>query len=196
MDVAADPSARTIEAGADDRARRIVLGALLAELLVLVATGVALFFVYRPSGARSFAGVDAATDPVVTALRTVHRVGALLTVLTATGALVVFVSTRARKLTWAMAGGLVVTVVAASVSGYLLPWDQLALRAVTVGADPSGHRPMFSDRVRFVLIGGTEVDPDTIVRWLGVHAVVLTPLALLLVVALWRQRQRRQQPAG
>jgi quinol-cytochrome oxidoreductase complex cytochrome b subunit len=190
MDPAVDSAVRSDETGANDLAQRVVLGALLVELLVLAATGVALFFLYRPSADQALAAVDVTTGSAVTALRTVHRAAASLTLLTAVGAVGVFVTTPGRKRTRAMSAALVAVVAAAAFTGYLLPWDQLALRAVTAGEGLSGYRPMFGDRVRFVLIGGTEVRPDTILRWLGVHAVVLTPLALLLVIFLWRQRRR------
>lgn len=196
MDVGAANAIRSDGTSADDMAQRIVLGALLLELLVLAATGVALFFVYRPAAPQGWTGAEPDGDLVVTAVRTAHRVVSSLTVLTAAAAVVVFVATSARKRTWAVAGALVGAVLAASFTGYLLPWDQLALWAVTVGEGLSGYRPMFSERVRFVLIGGTEVGPDTVVRWLGVHGVVLGPLAFALVLVLARWRRRSRQAVG
>ena len=173
---------------------------MLVELLVLVVTGVALFFVYRPSAAQPLAGTDAASDAVVSWLRAIHRITSSLTVLSALSTAVLFAVTgrRGRTVTTAAIGaGLVVTVAAASFTGFLLPWDQLALWAVPVGGDINGFRPLLGDQVRFVLIGGTEVVPGTVVRWLGVHALVLTPMAVALVVAVWRRRGgRRPAPEG
>ena len=44
-----------------------------------------------------------------------------------------------------------------SFTGYLLPWDQLALWAVTVGTNMMGYTPVFGTEVRFVLLGGVEI---------------------------------------
>ena len=44
-----------------------------------------------------------------------------------------------------------------SFTGYLLPWDQLALWAVTVGTNMMGYTPVFGSQVRFVLLGGVEI---------------------------------------
>ncbi len=41
-----------------------------------------------------------------------------------------------------------------SFTGYLLPWDQLAIWAVTVGTNMMGYTPVFGRQVKFVLIGG------------------------------------------
>ena len=49
-----------------------------------------------------------------------------------------------------------------SFTGYLLPWDQLALWAVTVGTNMMGYTPVFGDQVRFVLLGGVEIGTDTL----------------------------------
>ena len=45
-----------------------------------------------------------------------------------------------------------------SFTGYLLPRDQLALWAVTVGTNMIGYTPVFGRDVRFVLLGGAEID--------------------------------------
>lgn len=171
-------------------ARRFLGAALLLELAVLAVTGVALFFVYRPSTGQAWTGVATTSDATVAAVRTVHRVASALAVTTAVAAVAIQAVTRTHG-RWRSAlvgAALVVTLLAASFTGYLLPFDQLALWAVTAGEDLSGYRPFFGDEVRFVLIRGTEVAATTIVRWLGVHSLLLTPLALGLVLALGRRR--------
>ena len=82
--------------------------------------------------------------------------------------------------------------IAGMVTGSELPWDQLALRAVTVGTNVDGYGIFFGDDVRFVFIGGREVDPDTLVRWLLVHTALLGPLAIGLATVLWRRRPTSQ----
>ena len=80
---------------------------------------------------------------------------------------------------------------AASLTWYLVEWDQLALWAVTTGGDfeglwVAGH----SDEVRFVLVGGSEVSPATYSRWLLVH--LFAPVVALATTAIgwWGGRAR------
>ena len=78
-------------------------------------------------------------------------------------------------------------VVAASVTGYLLPWDQLALFAVTVGTNISGYTWLRDGSVRFVLMDGTEIAPATLFKWLLLHAVVLGGALAAFLVMAWRR---------
>lgn len=78
-------------------------------------------------------------------------------------------------------------VVAASVTGYLLPWDQLALFAVTVGTNISGYTWLRDGSVRFVLMDGTEIAPATLFKWLLLHAVILGGALAAFLVMAWRR---------
>jgi len=95
----------------------------------------------------------------------------------------------------ALGAGIPITTLAASFTGFLLPWDQLALSAVTVGSNPRGYRVLFDPVVRFVLIGGVEVSPQTLIRWLLLHMLFLGLALGALVVLGWR-RQRAVVAAG
>lgn len=153
---------RQVEDGVDTtiRVAFAVLGVLLA---VLVATGLWLTFDYRP-------GVD---QP----LRTLHRLASFAAV--PVGLLVPAIAVaRKRRAGVVVAVAFLMALIAASMTGYLLPWDQLALWAVTVGERWSGVLDPFGDGVRFVIIGGAEVGIDTYRRWTVVHLVAL-PLLLV-----------------
>lgn len=177
------------------RARWILLTVLSAEVGVLVITGMALFFVYRPTASAAWSDLidDRYTAEVqlAQAVRFVHWLASQLAMWTAivVGILLALRPSRIRR--WArpiIGAGIAVTTWAASFTGYLLPWDQLALWAVKVRSSMAGYRALFGSEVRFVLIGGVEVSPATIVRWLLVHSVVLGPLLVGLVVLAWRRR--------
>ena len=77
-----------------------------------------------------------------------------------------------------------------SFTGYLLPWDQLALWAVTVGTNMMGYTPVFGDQVRFVLLGGKEIGTDTLLRWYVLH-VLFVPFVTVIFLAIhfWRVRK-------
>lgn len=163
---------------------------------MLVITGVALFFVYRPTVSASWSDLidDHYTGEVQLAhlVRLLHRLASQLAVWTGIVAGIVVAVRTAGPRRWAapaVGAGLAVTTVAASFTGYLLPWDQLALWAVTVGSTLGGYRPLFGSQVRFVLIDGAGVGGSTIVRWLVVHALVLGPLLVGLVALAWRRHE-------
>ena len=89
------------------------------------------------------------------------------------------------------AGRLVLLGLALSFTGYLLPWDQLALWAVKVGSRglAGTWRAAFSGEVRFILIGGTEVTQGTYRLWLLVHTVVLAVAFAAVLAVLVRLRR-------
>jgi quinol-cytochrome oxidoreductase complex cytochrome b subunit len=90
---------------------------------------------------------------------------------------------RPARLVWPFLAGAMVP--AASVTGYLLPWDQLALRRVTVGESLVGYRRiLFHHDVKFVLIGDKEVARSTLARWVWVHAVGISAVLIALVVVI------------
>jgi quinol-cytochrome oxidoreductase complex cytochrome b subunit len=175
------------------RARSGVLVALGVDVLVLTLSGIALFFVYRPTARQSwndlFAGNTDSAARLSEVLRYVHLLASRLAVFTAVAAGMLVVLAKppvARRWTAVAHGtGIAVTAVAASFTGFLLPWDQLALWAVTVGSNMSGYRPLFGPTVRFVLLGGAEVSRGTILLWLLVHMLVLGPLLAGLVLLAW-----------
>lgn len=181
------------------RARAIVLGLLTVEVAALVVTGVALYFLYRPEpaaawtdayGPGSSLGREIHLAHLLTA---VHRWCAWLALPTAVVS-AVLLAVRARPAErvgpgLATGSGLVVAVVAASATGALLPWDQLALFAVTVGTNISGYTWLWGDEVRFVLVDGTELAPSTVRNWLVLHLALGAVVAGLVALG-WRRARR------
>ena len=78
-----------------------------------------------------------------------------------------------REFNWVIGVILLTLTLLLSFTGYLLPWDQLALWAVTVGTNMMGYTPVFGSQVRFVLLGGAEIGTDTLLRWYVLHVLVL-----------------------
>ena len=77
-----------------------------------------------------------------------------------------------------------------SFTGYLLPWDQLALWAITVGTNMIGSAPVLGEQTRFVLIGGFEVGPNALIRFYTLHVIGLPLLAaIFMAVHFWRIRR-------
>ena len=77
-----------------------------------------------------------------------------------------------------------------SFTGYLLPWDQLALWAVTVGGNMAGFVPVFGDQVTFALLGGVEITGATLLRFYVLHVLFLPfILVVFMAVHFWRVRK-------
>jgi len=189
--------------GGLERVRSILLATLSVTIGVLVLTGIALIFLYVPTESQAWSDVFARGGDtgvrLADGIRLVHRLAAVLAVPTALASGVLLAVPRRagarRRGTGAAIGvGIILTTVVVSVTGYLLPWDQLALWAVTVGTNIRGYRWLWDDSVRFVLVGGVEVTKGTVLGWLVVHALVLTPaLVALVALAIRRTHPPRRQ---
>ena len=77
-----------------------------------------------------------------------------------------------------------------SFTGYLLPWDQLAYWAITVGTNIASSAPVVGETTRFILLGGTTIEQATLIRFYVLHCFFL-PLLMLLLVSyhMWRVRK-------
>ena len=186
---------------ASGRLRRGVQGALAvlgAELVLLALTGVALWFVYTPTGTPEWDDVNPVTGTagLAAAVRQFHRVMSWLAVVTALVAAVLTTLVASRPWRRTLLGGaaMLAVALAAFYTGTLVTWDQLALWAVTVGTDFEGYRPLPGDQVRSVLVDGNEVSTATLLRWLAVH-VALGASALLLTGYAWRRARDGSGPA-
>ena len=176
-----------------------MLAALSAEVILLAVTGAALYFVYRPSDATAWNDIRASAGSVQIShlVRFVHRASAYLAVLSAIGFAVLGAVRPSGPRRWTsplLGGGLALTTAAALVTGFLLPWDQLALWAVTVGTNFTGFGPLLGNQVRFVLINNDEVSPEVIVTWLAIHATLGGLVAGVLLTAAWTRHRRSARP--
>ena len=90
---------------------------------------------------------------------------------------------RPREITW-MLGVLIFGIVLGfGFTGYLLPWDQLAFWATTVGTEAPASMPVVGPLTGELMRGGKEVGEATLGRFFVAH-VALLPLALFAVVGL------------
>jgi len=87
-----------------------------------------------------------------------------------------------REVTWWTGVILLVVVIGFGFTGYLLPWDQKAFWATTVGTRIAGVTPVVGDVLMRLLRGGEELSAVTLARFYGIHVWVL-PASLLLLIA-------------
>jgi quinol-cytochrome oxidoreductase complex cytochrome b subunit len=95
-----------------------------------------------------------------------------------------------REFNWVIGVFLLILTLLLSFTGYLLPWDQLAYWAVTVGTSMADFVPFIGGSAREVLVGGDQVGAATLIRFYVLH-VALLPLIMVgfLLVHLWRWRK-------
>jgi quinol-cytochrome oxidoreductase complex cytochrome b subunit len=77
-----------------------------------------------------------------------------------------------------------------SFTGYILPWDQLAYWALTIGTGIAGAIPFFGKSIQFLLVGGNIIGQSSLLRFFVLHNFFL-PVMLLFLFALhmWRIRK-------
>jgi quinol-cytochrome oxidoreductase complex cytochrome b subunit len=88
-----------------------------------------------------------------------------------------------REITWFTGVGLLLVVIGSGFTGYLLPWDQRAYWATTVGTQIAGTPPLIGDWILQVIRGGEGLSEVTLARFFGVHVWVL-PAVLVSLLSL------------
>ena len=152
----------------------LCLGGLSFFLFILLTiTGIFLMFYYTPSAETAYADIEALSTNVAfgSLVRNMHRWGAHLMVLS------VFLHMSRvfyhgaykppREFNWVVGVVLLFLTLLLSFSGYLLPWDQLALWAVTVGTNMAGFVPVVGQRGEIRPIGrgrGVRRHPSPLLR--------------------------------
>ena len=164
--------------------------------LGLTVTGVLLMFYYVPSVERAYEDMLALETDVRFGLlmRNLHRWMAHGMVLTVLMHMMRVFYTGAyrppREFNWVVGVVLLVLTLLLSFTGYLLPWDELAFWAITVGTDMVGSAPIFGQPNRFVLIGGYDVGANALIRFYTLHVIGLPLLAaIFMAVHFWRIRR-------
>ena len=164
--------------------------------LILTGTGVLLMFYYVPSTEAAYQNMKD-LEFVVTAglvLRNMHRWAAHLMVLSVVLHLCRVFYTGAykppREFNWVVGVCLFLLTLALSFTGYLLPWDQLAFWAITVGTNIAGYAPVIGKKLQFLFLGGHTVGESALIRFYVLHVVVLPgTAALLIAIHVWRVRK-------
>ena len=97
---------------------------------------------------------------------------------------------KPREFNWAIGTFLLLITLLLSFSGYLLPWDQLSIWAVTVGTIMAKYAPIAGPYTRYLMLGGRAVGDATLLRFYVAHVVGLPLIGfLLMVVHFWRVRK-------
>jgi quinol-cytochrome oxidoreductase complex cytochrome b subunit len=91
---------------------------------------------------------------------------------------------------WLIGLALFILIIFSNFTGYLLPWDQLSYWAVTVGTSLLNYIPFIGAGLRKLIIGGEEVNADTLIIFFNFHSAVLPfILVILSVYHFWLVRK-------
>ncbi len=138
-------------------------------------TGILLTIYYVPSPDHAYDSIQYIMNGVAFGwlIRGVHHWGASLMVL-----IVFFHMLRTyffgaykypREFTWVTGVLLLLLTLGMGFTGYLLPWDQRAYWATTVGTSIAGTVPFIGNFINMVLRGGTDLSAVTLARFFSVH---------------------------
>lgn len=163
--------------------------------LTLVVSGILLMFYYRPTVEHAYDDIMALRDHVPFGImRELHRWGAHAMIITVWLHMFRVFMTGSykppREFNWVIGVILLVLTFLLSFTGYLLPWDQLAFWAITVGSEIAGSAPVLGPKTRFWMLGGFEVGPESLIRFYTLHVIGLPLLAaIFMAVHFWRIRR-------
>lgn len=175
--------------------------ALLFVFLSQVITGVFLAMYYVPSADHAHTTVAYITKVVTggSFLRSIHVYGAsaliILLVLHMSQVFFYGAYKGRRELLWMSGGVLMLLMLAMAFTGYLLPWDQRAYFATTVGANLIGDVPWVGTQLKEALLGGYNMGTLTLSRFFVVH-VFLLPAAIFGFIAVHVYLFRKAGAAG
>ena len=183
--------------------------------LVETITGLLLMFYYRPTVEYAFVDmVDLREAVAFGIMRELHRWGAHAMVIAVWLHMFRVFMTGSykppREFNWNIGVLLLVLTLLLSFTGYLLPWDQLAVWAITVGSNMARATPLLGHEgpgaallqlggqklihigsdARFALIGSRTIGNATLIRFYVLHCVGIPLVAAwLMAVHFWRVRK-------
>jgi len=164
--------------------------------LILIVTGILLMFYYVPSTTQAYDRMLDLRGAVAFGifLRNMHRWSAhgmvAIVFLHLCRVFLTGAYKKPREFNWVIGVVLLLLTLFMSFTGYLLPWDQLAFWAITVGTSIAGYAPLIGKQMQFVLLGDTSVGQEALLRFYVLHVAVL-PAILVLGIAIhfWRIRK-------
>jgi quinol-cytochrome oxidoreductase complex cytochrome b subunit len=170
----------------------------MAVMLVflLMGTGLLLKFVYEPSPEKAYESILHLQRDVLFGqlIRNIHHWSAngLLIIVFLHFLRVFFTGAfqSPRQFNWIIGLGLFSTILFSNLTGYLMPWDQLAFWAVTISTGMLEYIPGIGIWLKEVIQGGPEVGPATLSNFYAIHTAILPAVLIILMpFHFWRIRK-------
>ncbi|MBG7609470.1 MAG: cytochrome b N-terminal domain-containing protein [Anaerolineae bacterium] len=172
-------------------------GITILLFLIDGVTGALLMFYYVPSPAEAYQSTVAisTTVPYGNLIRNMHRLaaeGMVITVILHMARVIITGSYKPpRELNWIVGVLLLLSTLAFSFTGYLLPWDQLSYWAITIGTGMADVVPLIGSNILLLLRGGPEVGAAALIRFYALHVFVL-PILVLIGISFHIYKVRKQ----
>ncbi|MBW2488233.1 MAG: cytochrome b N-terminal domain-containing protein [Deltaproteobacteria bacterium] len=170
----------------------------MAVVLVcmLFATGLMLKFVYQPVPDRAYESIIHLQNNVLFGqlIRNIHHwSGNLLLIIVFLHFLRVFFTGafhRPRQFNWIIGLVMFLAVLTSNITGYLLPWDQLAFWAITISTGMLEYIPGIGEWLQALVRGGSDIGPATLSIFFAIHTAII-PACLLILMPwhFWRVRK-------
>jgi cytochrome b6 len=165
------------------------LGGLTAFAFVIQGiTGIMLAFYYKPTPEAAYASIIYIENEVYlgSLIRMIHHWTANFTiVLCIAHMLRVFIMGAfkpPRELNWVSGVVLLLVTLGFGFTGYLLPWDQRAYWATTVGTEIAGSLPIIGNPALILLRVGWNITDLTLSRFYGLHVIVIPAITVVMMV--------------
>ena len=155
--------------------------------VVETITGIILMLFYAPTPERAYGDMleIMSNVPFGLFMRDMHRLGAegMVAVVILHMLRVFFTGSYKgnRAFTWLTGVVLLLVTLLLSFSGYLLPWDQLAYWAVTIGTSMAEAAPLIGNEVNLVLRGAIDIWADGLMRFYLLHVLLMPLLAVIFI---------------
>jgi quinol-cytochrome oxidoreductase complex cytochrome b subunit len=152
-----------------------------------ILSGILLTIYYVPTPDHAWDSVNYITTEVTAGwlIRGMHHYGAsamvVLVVLHMLRVIYHAAYKYPREITWLSGVVLLLVTLGFGFTGYLLPWDQKAYWATTVGTRIAGTAPGIGETILKIMRGGDELSAVTLARFYGTHVWVLPTLLLILL---------------
>lgn len=173
------------------------LGGLSAMLMVILGlTGAVLLNNYTPAVPQAYLDILEINSNVWfgALIRNLHHWSANLLIVVAMLHLLRVFATGAyrppREVNWLIGIAMFLLVLGANFTGYLLPWDQRAYWAITVGTSIISYVPFIGQWLSRIALGGPEVGASTLLNFYSLHISFL-PMTIfgLMMYHFWRIRK-------
>jgi len=177
---------------------------------ILSLSGLLLMIYYKPDTAKAYFSIKDLMYVIPSGrfVRNIHRWAAHLMVITCFlhMARVFYTSAykRGREFNWNIGMVLFLLTLGLSFTGYLLPWDQLAYWACTIGVNIAASPTQLTDalgisavvdigtQMKHLLLGSDQIGNDALVRFYVLHCMLLPFLLMVFIgVHIWRIRKSR-----
>jgi len=173
------------------------LGGMAVVLVcMLFGTGLMLKFVYQPVPDRAYESIIYLQNNVFFGqlIRNIHHwSGYMLLIMVFLHFLRVFFTGAfypPRQFNWIIGLAMFLAVLTSNITGYLLPWDQLAFWAITICTGMLEYIPGIGEWLQGLVRGGGDIGPATLSIFFAIHtAVIPAGLLILMPFHFWRVRK-------